>query len=76
METEEAGALGSAVLAGSATGVFSSPMEAVGHMTRTGGRFEPCPNRVSFYEDRYGQYSRLWPMLKDYLREIDGFIKA
>jgi xylulokinase len=67
-DVTEAGALGSAVLAGTGTGVFSSLEEGTAATVRTRDRFEPNPDKVSLYEDRYQKYLRLWSLLEDFLR--------
>lgn len=63
----EAGALGAAILAGTATGAFSSVEDGVTAMVRTDRRFEPRPELVRAYDERYALYRRMWPLLKDYL---------
>ncbi len=68
-DVTEAGALGSAVLAGTGTGVFSSLQEGTGATVRSRDCFEPNPEKVSLYEDRYRKYLRLWSLLEDFLRE-------
>lgn len=64
----EAGALGAALLAGSATGVYGSLEEAVSTAVRLGQRFVPNPGRAALYQDRYARYLDLWPSLRDILR--------
>ena len=68
-DVTEAGALGSAVLAGTGTGVFSSLEEGTAATVRTRDCFEPNPSKVPLYEDRYQKYLRLWSLLEDFLRE-------
>lgn len=70
MEVPEAGALGSAILAGSATGIFASAPDGSRAMTRKGHPFEPNPSLVEFYRTRYDQYRQIWPLLKPLLREL------
>ncbi len=63
----EAGALGAAVAAGAGTGLFDSMdqgAEAMVHLDRT---FEPRPERVRLYDERYERYRRLWPLLREFL---------
>lgn len=68
-DVTEAGALGSAVLAGTGTGVFSSLEEGTAATVRIRDCFEPNPDEVSLYEDRYQKYLRLWSLLEDFLRD-------
>ena len=61
----EAGALGAAIMAGAATGVFRDMEEGARAMVRLERRFEPDPRAVGGLEERYGRYRRLWPLLKE-----------
>jgi xylulokinase len=67
-DVTEAGALGSAVLAGTGTGVFSSLEEGTAATVRTRDCFEPNPSKASLYEERYQKYLRLWSLLEEFLR--------
>jgi len=64
----EAGSLGVAILAGTGTGAFRSVEEGVKAMVSLGERFEPQPDRQRAYEERFGKYRELWPLVKEYLR--------
>ncbi len=66
----EAGAMGAALLAGSATGVFTSAAEGAEAWVQIEDRFEPNPERVRQYDARYAQYRKLWPTLKNYIGEL------
>ena len=66
----EAGALGGAILAGAATGAFDSVEEGVAAMVRLDRTFEPDPKQLPLYDLRYEQYHRLWPLMRDYLRNL------
>ena len=68
----EAGSLGAAILAGTATGAFASLEEGCQSMVRLGRRFEPDPARGGAYAELYGKYCQLYPLLADYLRELAG----
>jgi len=68
-DVTEAGALGAAILAGAGSGVFSSREEGTAAMVRMGDTFEPDEGRMRGYEKRFQRYRRLWPLLKDFLRE-------
>ncbi|MFH1742268.1 MAG: FGGY-family carbohydrate kinase [bacterium] len=61
----EAGNLGCAILAGTATGVYSSTAEAVERLVKIDKSFEPVDNSVSYYNDRFALYMELYPKLKD-----------
>jgi len=67
---QEAGTLGAAILAGWGTSVFASPEEGAATMVALERTFEPNPQRHEAYNDRYAQYCRLWPLMKDYLRHL------
>ena len=69
----EAGSLGAAILAGSATGVFASLEQGCQAMLRQGRRFEPDPARGRAYSELYEKYCQLWPLLADYLRGLAGW---
>ncbi|MDQ1257649.1 MAG: hypothetical protein QG656_2255 [Candidatus Hydrogenedentes bacterium] len=64
----EAGALGGAILAGTASGVFASSQEGANAMVRLDRTFEPNPANQNRYNARFQQYRQLWPLMKDYLR--------
>ena len=67
-KVSEAGALGGAILAGAATGVFSGPEEGVAAMLRLERTFEPNPPMQRRYDARFAKYRRLYPLLREYLR--------
>ena len=63
----EAGALGSAILAGAATGTFASIEEGVQATVGLGATFEPRESSTAAYRPRFERYKQLWPALKDLL---------
>jgi xylulokinase len=65
----EAGTLGGAILAGAATGVFASAEEGADAMVGLDRVFEPDPARAATYAERFAKYQRLWPLLRDFLRD-------
>jgi xylulokinase len=67
----EAGTLGAAIIAGVGHGIFSSFEEGVESMVRLERTFEPDPRQQQLYADRYEKYTRLWPLMADYLRELN-----
>ena len=68
----EAGALGAAIIAGVGSGAFATFEEGVERMVRLERVFEPRPERRADYEGRFAQYRKLWPLMKDYLRDLRG----
>jgi xylulokinase len=66
----EAGALGAAIIAGVGTGIFSSFEEGIEAMVHPVRTFEPDPERQRQYSHLYEKYTRLWPLVGDYLREL------
>jgi sugar (pentulose or hexulose) kinase len=66
----EAGSLGAAILAGVGSGSFNSYAQGVEAMVRLDRTFEPSMRRQRQYEAKFEKYSKLWPLLADYLREI------
>lgn len=69
-QVSEAGALGAAILAGKGSGIFRSLEEGVDRMVKPGRTFEPSPLRQMEYEDRYEKYTRLFPLMREYLKEL------
>jgi len=63
----EAGALGAAIIAGVGSGVFPSYEAGVEAMVSLERTFDPNPVQQKLYERRFETYTRLWPLLKDYL---------
>jgi xylulokinase len=70
----EAGALGAAILAGAGSGVFSSIQQGVASMVHPGKTFEPDAQMQARYNERYALYRRLFPLLREYLREAASYI--
>jgi len=66
----EAGALGAAILAGVGSGAYSSVAEGVEAAVKIERQFEPDPDMTKPYAARFDQYRRMWPLMKDYLRDI------
>jgi xylulokinase len=66
----EAGALGAAIMAGTGSGVFASYEEGVDAMVELERVFEPDAEMRKRYQDRFERYSRLWPLMNGYLREM------
>jgi xylulokinase len=66
----EAGALGAAIIAGVGSKVFPSHEAGVKAMVHLDKTFEPDRSKQALYEDRFEKYRQLWPLLKNYLREL------
>jgi len=63
---EELGALGAAMGAGIAAGVFADAPRAVAAMTRVSARHDPNPRRTAVYEERYSRYRQALAALQPY----------
>jgi len=63
MRCPEAVCLGSAILAGVATGIYSSFAEAIGALVREDSVVEPDPALAAAYAHQVGQYRSLYPAL-------------
>jgi xylulokinase len=68
----EAGVLGAAIMAGVGSGVFSSYEAGVETMVEPDRTFEPDVHRHGLYQDRFEKYRQLWPLLREYLRDLRG----
>lgn len=64
LDVSEAGSLGTAMLAGWATGVYADLEEAVEVCVRTGKTFEPDAGRAAAYSEIFGRYRRLYEAVK------------
>ena len=64
LKVREAACLGAAILAGTAAGVYSSLDEGIARAVRLGDTYEPAPDQVRAYEERYAVYRELYPSLK------------
>ncbi|GBR68656.1 FGGY-family carbohydrate kinase [Gluconobacter kanchanaburiensis] len=59
VDTPEVGALGAAICAAVASGLYDTLEEAASKMSRISCRLEPIPEHVAILEDRYREFSRL-----------------
>jgi xylulokinase len=66
----EAGLLGSAMLAGSATGLFRTPEEAAGLFVHADRTFEPDMQRHALYREKHSLYQQLYPSMKSVLKNL------
>lgn len=60
VKSKEAACLGAAILAGTATGVFSSVEDAVNNMIQIKDRYEARPDDKELYDERYEMYCKLF----------------
>jgi len=65
LEVAEAGTLGVIILAGTASGVFGSIDQAVNRLVRRKQTFQPDPALHDFYQERFAQYKKLYPALRE-----------
>jgi xylulokinase len=56
----EAGALGAAILAGTGSGIFSSPVEGTQQMVKKDTEILPNPVKVEKYNEKFEHYKRLY----------------
>ena len=66
----EAGTMGAAIMAGTGSGVFASMQDGVDAMVRLERAFEPGPAKQGLYDQRFEKYTRLGPLMRDYLRDL------
>jgi len=66
----ECGIAGAAMLAGMATGVYTSSDEAVERFVARERTFQPSPSRHETYRARYQLYRQLYPRLADFLPKL------
>ena len=67
----ECGLIGAAILAGKATGVFSTFEQGVECFIQTERIFEPDQKRFSMYQERCKKYQELFLLMKEYLAEFN-----
>ena len=64
LETDDAGTVGSAMMAGLACGAFGAIAEAAAKMVRRVGRFDPDPARHALYSEVFARYERLYAAVR------------
>ena len=67
-QSEEGPGCGGAMLAMVACGAFPSVRACAKALVRTRGTVEPEPDLIARYEERYRQFSALYPALKEFFR--------
>ncbi len=68
---QEAVALGSAILAGAATGVFEGVADAARAMVGPGDVFDPDPRLCAVYREKFGKYRELYGRLAEFNRSLE-----
>lgn len=76
LNVSEAACLGAAMLAGVATGVFSSFDEATTTLVQEAERFEPNSNAAESYRARYAIYKDVYPALRDLSHRLSALDSA
>ena len=72
--TEEAVALGSAMLGGKARGIFSNLDEAVAAMVKFGKETSPSPDKKEAYQIRYQIYRKIYGAVREIHEEISKLL--
>lgn len=70
--SSEAGALGAAILAGTAAGVFDSVESACSKMIKTTAKYAPSQSEHAKYMKNYAVYDELYTLLKDEFAKVKG----
>jgi xylulokinase len=66
----EGPALGAAILAMVGCGVYDNVDQACKEIVKLGGTFKPNLKNVSFYQKKYQQFIKLYPVLKDLYQTV------
>ncbi|WP_026506877.1 xylulokinase [Butyrivibrio sp. MC2013] len=69
-ETEQGPGYGGAILAAVGCGEYESVRQAVAELVRVTGSENPDPELAALYEEKYRNYRRLYPALKDIFHDI------
>lgn len=69
-QVTEAACLGAALLAGVAAGVYPDIKTALAQTVRFQQRIEPDPAQSAAYDQRYQLYRQLYPLLRDFQRQL------
>jgi xylulokinase len=70
IQTEEGPALGAAILAMVGCQTYHSVDEACEKIVSLGDTFDPNPTRIDFYQKKYQEFIKLYPVLKGLYQEI------
>ncbi len=69
MENADAGCIGAAIVAGAGSGIYASVAEGVQRLVRPAESFEPVPQSVSAYAERFAAYRELCAALTPFYRK-------
>lgn len=75
VEAEEAGALGCAIAAASATGAYASMEDAIGHMTVVGRAITPNAELADIYDRKYAVYKKTLECLDGLWDEMQKLVE-
>lgn len=67
LQIDEAGTLGTAMLAGVARGIYDNVEEAARLLVRPKSSFAPDPRRQRVYNDRFEAYRKMYPLVRGVL---------
>lgn len=70
MRVSEAVCLGAAILAGTATGRYTSARDAALKLSRVERTYRPDSRKSAVYADRFARYRELYPAMKNWLHSI------
>ena len=76
IQTTEAAALGAALLAGKAAGLYPSARAAAEHLVHPGTTYYPNAQQHERYLQRYGHYQRIYQALTDFHRDLSTVLAA
>jgi xylulokinase len=69
LDVDEAGTLGAAILAGTATGVYASLSSAAGRLVKIRKVFHPQPRHRGIYLEQYARYKKMYEAVKHILKK-------
>ncbi|MCS7187586.1 MAG: FGGY family carbohydrate kinase [Armatimonadetes bacterium] len=70
LHVSEAACFGAAIAAGKAIGKWKRMVDAAENLVRVKEVFEPQPDEVSLYEERFALYRDLYPLIRNWLHRI------
>ena len=70
LETDAGPAYGAAILATVGNGIYDSLEMACDALIKTSSLYEPNADSVCLYNEKYGQFSKLYPSLKSLFKEV------
>jgi len=69
-DVTEASSLGAAILAGYGIGLYKTIKETAGNMIKVNEVYYPDSKNKDLYEEKYSLYKKMYPLLKDFLHEL------